>query len=65
MSASSNEKLKEMGKDRTTKNKGRHDPLYVQMEGAGQLSKKPPRAKFLAKQQKKDKEDVGFLTLDT
>jgi len=41
-----------MGKDRTAKKtKGRHEPLYVQMEEDGRLSKKPPKAKFQAKKQ--------------
>jgi len=48
-----------MGKDRTAKkNKGRHEPLYVQMEEDGRLSKKPPRTKFQAKKQLKTEDDV-------
>ncbi|CAG8577525.1 9592_t:CDS:10 [Paraglomus occultum] len=47
-----------MGKDRTAKrNKGRHEPLYVQMEEDGRLSKKSPRAKFQAKKQIKSGDD--------
>ncbi|CAG8488755.1 3014_t:CDS:2 [Ambispora gerdemannii] len=47
-----------MGKQRNSRAKERrHDPLHVQLEDAEKLPKKPPREKFVKRNQKEEKED--------